>query len=61
MLGGSRSPDAQYERLEAHGFYWTASETASATGPFYNFGRQGLSRHQQGQKQMAVSVRCIKE
>ena len=61
MLGGSRI-SGQYERLEAHGIYWTASDTASASAPFYNFGKggQALSRHGQGQKQMAVSVRCIK-
>jgi uncharacterized protein (TIGR02145 family) len=26
ILGGGRSPDGQYARLEAHGFYWTASQ-----------------------------------
>jgi uncharacterized protein (TIGR02145 family) len=63
MLGGSRGSDGGYERLEAHGFYWTASDTGSTSAPFYNFGKggQALSRHGQGQKQMAVSVRCIKE
>ena len=25
-LGGNRSVDGKYERLEAHGFYWTACE-----------------------------------
>jgi hypothetical protein len=31
--------------------------------PFYNFakGNQGLFRQPQGQKQMAVSVRCVRE
>jgi len=49
--------------LDAHGFYWTASDTASTSAAFYNFGRggEGLSRHTQGLKQMAASVRCIKE
>ena len=61
MLGGSRI-SGRYERLEAHGLYWTASDNGSASVPFYNFGKggQALSRHAQGQKQMAVSVRCIK-
>ena len=62
MLGGSRV-SGRYERVEAHGFYWTASDNGSASAPFYNFakGGQGLSRHGQGQKQMGASVRCIKE
>ena len=62
MFGGSRI-SGRYERLEAHGLYWTASDNGSTSAPFYNFGKggQALSRHGQGQKQMAVSVRCIKE
>jgi uncharacterized protein (TIGR02145 family) len=61
VFGGSRI-SGRYERLEAHGLYWTASDNGSASVPFYNFGKggQALSRHAQGQKQMAVSVRCIK-
>ena len=61
MLGGSRI-SGRYERLEAHGLYWTASDNGSASAAFYNFGKggQALNRHGQGQKQMAVSVRCIK-
>lgn len=61
MLGGTRSPDGRYERLEAHGIYWSASDTGSTSAAFYNFGAQGLSRHAQGQKQMAVSVRCVRQ
>ena len=63
MLGGSRNPNGSYERLEAHGFYWTASDTGSTSAAFYNFGKggQALSRHGQGLKQMAVSVRCVRE
>jgi uncharacterized protein (TIGR02145 family) len=63
VLGGNRSIDGKYERLEAHGFYWTVSESDPMTPPFYNFakGSQALYRQLQGQKQMAVSVRCIRE
>jgi uncharacterized protein (TIGR02145 family) len=63
VLGGNRSIDGQYDRLEAHGFYWTASDNDSRSAPFYNFGRNGqaLHRQPQGQKQMAVSVRCVRE
>ena len=62
VLGGNRSPGGQFDRLEAHGMYWTASENDPMTAPFYNFakGSQGLYRQPQGQKQMAVSVRCIR-
>ena len=61
--GGRMSDDGQYARLAAHGFYWTASENGPATAWFYNFGQGGrsLNRQSGGEKQMAVSVRCIRE
>ena len=63
VFGGNRSVDGQYERLEAHGFYWTASDNDPKSAPFYNFGKggQGLYRQAQGQKLMAVSVRCVRQ
>lgn len=64
LLGGGRdSEDAHYARLEAHGFYWTASETDRASAWFYNFGRggQSLNRHRDGNRRMAISVRCVRE
>ena len=63
VLGGNRSVDGTYDRVEAHGFYWTGSENDPVTAPFYNFGKggQALYRQPQGQKQMAVSVRCVRE
>jgi len=63
LLGGGRSDDGQYARLEAHGFYWTASESDPAIGWFYNFGRGGQALHRQsgGEKQRAFSVRCVRE
>jgi uncharacterized protein (TIGR02145 family) len=62
MLGGGRSDDGQYARLEAHGFYWTASESDQASVWFYNFGRGGQALHRQrdGEKQSAFSVRCVR-
>ena len=62
VLGGTRS-DGQYARLEAHGFYWTASDNDSGSAPFYNFGKNGqaLHRQPQGEKRMAISVRCIRQ
>lgn len=63
LLGGGRSDDEKYVRLEAHGFYWTASEIDSASAWFYNFGRGGQALHRQngGEKQGAFSVRCVRE
>jgi uncharacterized protein (TIGR02145 family) len=63
ILGGGRSGDGQYARLEAHGFYWTATQSDPATGWFYNFGRGGQALHRQseGEKERAFSVRCVRE
>jgi hypothetical protein len=63
VLGGNRSIDGKYDRLEAHGFYWRASENDPIAAPFYNFGKgsHALYRQPQGQNEMAVSVRCIRE
>ena len=61
VLGGNR--DEKYARLEAHGFYWTASDNDSNTAPYYNFGKNSgaLYRQPEGEKQMAISVRCIRD
>ena len=61
LLGGGRSEDGQYARLEAHGFYWTASESDAAAA-YYNFGRGGQALHRQngGEKSRAFSVRCVR-
>ena len=63
VLGGGRSDDGQYARLEAHGLYWTASESGTAHAWFYNFGRggQSLNRHSGGEKVGAFSVRCVRD
>lgn len=64
LLGGGRAfDDGQYDDLEAHGFYWTASESDPSTAWFYNFGRGGtaLYRQNDGEKQMAFSVRCVRK
>jgi uncharacterized protein (TIGR02145 family) len=63
VLGGDRAEDGRYARIEAHGFYWTASETDSANAVFYNFGRGGSALHRQreGNKKMAISVRCVRD
>jgi uncharacterized protein (TIGR02145 family) len=59
VLGGNREADGSYARLDAHGIYWTATESDNEHAWFYNFGSLGLSRHRGGTKSMAVSVRCI--
>jgi uncharacterized protein (TIGR02145 family) len=62
LLGGGRSGDGQYARLEAHGFYWSGSENDAAGAWFYNFakGSQGLHRQGGGEKESAFSVRCVR-
>jgi uncharacterized protein (TIGR02145 family) len=63
LLGGGREATSrEYARLEAHGFYWTASETGASTAWIYNFGKggQSVNRHKEMLKQWAFSVRCIR-
>ena len=56
MLGGGRAQDGEYARLEAHGFYWTASQNDPATACFCNFGKGGraLNRQSEGEKPSAT-------
>jgi uncharacterized protein (TIGR02145 family) len=63
VLGGSRTANGRYERSESHGFYWTASGNDPASAPFYNFGKgqRALNRQAHGEKQMAASVRCVRD
>jgi uncharacterized protein (TIGR02145 family) len=63
--GGWNSEDRHYARLEAHGFYWTSSDSDVEPGKvwFYNFGKgsQALYRQPGGDKQQAISVRCVRD
>lgn len=64
VYGGGFDPvGSSYARVDAHGFYWTSTETDTANAWFYNFGRNGkiLNRHQDGQKNWAISARCIND
>ena len=63
VLGGGRADDGEYARLDAHGFYWTATEDGPATAFFYNFAKGKLALHRQdgGEKQRAFSVRCVRD
>jgi uncharacterized protein (TIGR02145 family) len=62
LLGGGRSPNGEYARQEAHGFYWTATASDSATAQFYNFGHGTMAfyRQTEGEKEWAFSVRCVR-
>jgi uncharacterized protein (TIGR02145 family) len=61
VLGGDRESGGNYVRVDDHGFYWTATESDKGHAWFYNFGRGAglLNRHSEGDKSMAISVRCI--
>jgi uncharacterized protein (TIGR02145 family) len=61
--GGRTGKSGEYERLDAHGFYWSATESDRDRAWFYNFGKGGQSvgRHENGEKFWALSVRCVKE
>lgn len=64
VFGGGRSAtDLQYQRGDAHGFYWTATESGADTAWMYNFGRNGMSmnRHADAEKPEAYAVRCIRD
>ncbi len=61
VLGGGRAGNGEYARLEAHGFYWTASETDATHAWYINFahGSLSLNRQTDGEKDRAFSVRCV--
>jgi uncharacterized protein (TIGR02145 family) len=63
VLGGGRATDGEYARVDAHGFYWTASETDAGHAWLYNFGKGSvmLNRHRDGEKPRAFAARCIKD
>ena len=63
VLGGGRDVDGRYARLDAHGFYWTVSESSATTAWLYNFGKgmKALNWHSDLEKQRAFSVRCIRD
>jgi len=63
LLSGGRAVEGQYARLDAHGFYWTASENDSRAAWFYNFGKgnSALSHLPDGEKERAFSVRFLRD
>jgi uncharacterized protein (TIGR02145 family) len=63
ILGGGRETNGKYARLNAHGFYWTATANNSTTFWFMNFGKGSQSHYRQdgGEKLEAFSVRCVRD
>ena len=63
LLGGGRDLDSRYARLEAHGFYWTATEGDNNWAWSFNFakGSQALFMQSGGEKPRAFSVRCVRD
>jgi uncharacterized protein (TIGR02145 family) len=60
LLGGGRDGEG-YARLEAHGFYWSATEESPTTVRYLNFGKGSRTVYDQdgGAKTEAFSVRCV--
>jgi uncharacterized protein (TIGR02145 family) len=60
QLGGGRT-DQGYARIEAHGFYWSASEESPVTARFLNLakGKGAIYDQDGGAKMHAFSVRCV--
>lgn len=64
VFGGCRGAfDSSYTRQGAHGFYWTATETDADNAWMLNLGKNGqiANQHPNGEKPMAISVRCVKD
>lgn len=61
--GGRTDKSGEYQRLEAHGFYWSSTDSGPEQVWLYNFGKNGQSfgRHENGEKFWALSVRCVKD
>ncbi|MBT1701055.1 DUF1566 domain-containing protein [Fulvivirgaceae bacterium PWU4] len=62
LLSGGRDLQGGYGRIDAHGFYWTATETNDSMAWFANFGkgRPALYLQNDGEKPRAFAVRCVK-
>lgn len=61
--GGRTDKSGEYQRLDAHGFYWSSTGSGPEQAWLYNFGKNGQSfgRHENGEKFWALSVRCVKD
>jgi uncharacterized protein (TIGR02145 family) len=63
VYGGGRDKNGEYDRLDAHGLYWSSTESGPDRAWVYNFGKggQSLGRHENLEKLWAFSVRCVKD
>jgi len=63
LLGGGKSLKDGYARIEAHGFYWSSTETGEKTAWLYNFGKnlRIINRHDDTEKAREMSVRCMRD
>ncbi|MBM3793632.1 MAG: hypothetical protein FJW31_06105 [Acidobacteria bacterium] len=62
LLSGGRTPEGENACGEAHGFYWTATESDASHAWFYNLGRGmgAVNRHADGEKKRAFAARCVR-
>lgn len=62
-LAGNKNIDGTYGRIEAHGFYWTATTFDENNAGFLNFanGKKVLFLQPDMEKSRAISVRCVKK
>jgi uncharacterized protein (TIGR02145 family) len=62
VLGGGGG-DNEFWRIDAHGFYWTATGVSDTSAWFANFGkgRPALYLQNDGGKSSAFAVRCVKD
>jgi uncharacterized protein (TIGR02145 family) len=62
LLGGGRD-GGEYQRLDAHGFYWSSTEESPTTVRYLNFGKGSRTVYDQdgGGKSDAFSVRCVSD
>jgi uncharacterized protein (TIGR02145 family) len=63
VYGGGRDKNGAYDRLDAHGLYWSSTESGPDHAWVYNFGKggQSLGRHENIEKLSAFSVRCVRD
>lgn len=63
LLSGGGDRNNSFRNVEAHGFYWTATEVNDSIAYFANFGkgRPALFLQNDGEKYNAFAVRCVKD
>ncbi len=63
LLGGGTDRNEGYKRIDAHGFYWTATSASDSMAWFGNFGkgRPAFFLQNDGEKYRGFSVRCVRK